>query len=90
MLIGNYNSAVHKNDTVYLLGDICFRVGVDKGNELISYLKGKKYLIRGKHDRKYDESLFEDIRDFMTISANGLYISLMHYPIRRLVESKRI
>lgn len=81
VLVDNYNSVVRKNDNVYLLGDICFRIGVDKGNELISSLKGKKYLIRGNHDKKYDESLFEDIRDFMTISVNGLYISLMHYPM---------
>lgn len=81
VLIDNYNSVVHKDDTVYLLGDICFRIGVEKANELIASLKGKKYLIRGNHDKKYDESLFEDIRDFMTISVNGLHISLMHYPM---------
>ena len=81
VLIENYNSVVHKDDTVYLLGDICFRIGVEKANELIASLKGKKYLIRGNHDKKYDESLFEDIRDFMTISVNGLHISLMHYPM---------
>lgn len=81
VLIDNYNSVVHQNDTVYLLGDICFRIGVDKANELIASLKGKKYLICGNHDKKYDKSLFEDIRDFMNISANGLHISLMHYPM---------
>jgi calcineurin-like phosphoesterase family protein len=81
VLIENYNSVVHKDDTVYLLGDVCFRIGVEKANELIASLKGKKYLIRGNHDKKYDESLFEDIRDFMTISVNGLHISLMHYPM---------
>ena len=81
VLIENYNSVVHKDDTVYLLGDICFRIGVEKSNELISSLNGKKYLIWGNHDKKYDESLFEDIRDFMTISVNGLHISLMHYPM---------
>ena len=81
VLIENYNSVVHKDDTVYLLGDICFRIGVEKANELIASLKGKKYLIRGNHDKKYDESLFEDIRDFMTISVNELHISLMHYPM---------
>lgn len=48
---------------------------------LIALLKGKKYLIRGNHDKKYDESLFEEVRDFMTISVNGLHISLMHYPM---------
>ena len=81
VLIENYNSVVHKDDTVYLLGDICFRIGVEKANELIASLKGKKYLIRGNHDKKYDENLFEDIRDFMTISVNGRHISLMHYPM---------
>lgn len=70
MLIENYNSVVHKNDTVYLLGDICFRIGIEKANELIASLKGKKYLIRGNHDKKYDEKLFEEVRDFMTISAD--------------------
>lgn len=60
--------------------DICFHIEVENANELIAPLKGKKYLIRGNHDKKYDESLFEDIRDFMTISVNGQHISLMHYP----------
>lgn len=70
VLIANYNSVVHKNDTVYLLGDICFRIGVDRANELIASMNGKKYLIKGNHDKKYDESLFEEVRDFMTISVN--------------------
>ena len=52
VLIANYNSVVHKNDTVYLLGDICFRIGVDKANELIASMNGKKYLIKGNHDKK--------------------------------------
>ena len=81
MLIENYNSVVHNNDTVYLLGDICFRIGVERANDIIASLKGKKYLIRGNHDKKYDENLFEEVRDFMTISADGFHISLMHYPM---------
>lgn len=81
VLIDNYNWVVHQNDTVYLLGDICFCIGVDRANELIASLKGKKYLICGNHDKKYDKSLFIDVKDFMTISANGLHISLMHYPM---------
>ena len=81
VLINNYNSIVRENDTVYLLGDICYRISVNEANELLASLKGKKYLILGNHDKKYDKSLFEDIRDFMTISENGLHISLMHYPM---------
>lgn len=80
-LIANYNAVVHKNDTVYILGDISHRIGVNMANELIARLNGKKYLIKGNHDKKYDESLFEDIRDFMTVSLNGHYIALMHYPM---------
>lgn len=48
VLIENYNSVVHKDDTVYLLGDICFRIGVEKANELIASLKGKKVFNPGK------------------------------------------
>ena len=88
VLIVNYNSVVHKNDTVYLLGDICFRIGVDRANELIASMNGKKYLIKGNHDKKYDESLFEEVRDFMTISANGMNIALMHYPMLSWPKSR--
>jgi calcineurin-like phosphoesterase family protein len=51
-LIKNYNSVVHKDDTVYILGDIAHRIGVTYANELISRLNGKKYLIKGNHDKK--------------------------------------
>lgn len=45
ILIDNYNSVVHKDDTVYILGDICYRISVDSANDLIASLKGKKYLM---------------------------------------------
>lgn len=31
-----YNDVVHKNDTVYLLGDISHHLSMDRANELIS------------------------------------------------------
>ena len=34
-LIRNINSMVHKNDTVYLLGDATHRISLDEGNDLI-------------------------------------------------------
>ena len=58
---------VHKNDTVYLLGDVTHRVSLDEANELISKLNGHKILICGNHDKKYDESLFEGIYDFLEL-----------------------
>ena len=80
-LIDNYNAVVRKNDTVYILGDICHRVTVDKANEFISKLNGKKILIKGNHDKVYDPELFEDIGDFMTISMLGHTFAMMHYPM---------
>ena len=81
ILIQNYNAVVHKNDTVYILGDISHHLPMDRANELISRLNGKKILIKGNHDKKDDLELFEEICDFKTVSLNGLYFALMHYPM---------
>jgi len=80
-IIGNYNAFVGHDDTVYLLGDLCHHLKVEEANELISMLRGRKILVRGNHDKNYDASLFEEIADFKTISANGIYIAMMHYPM---------
>ena len=42
---------------------------------------GRKILIKGNHDKKYDSNLFDEIRDFKTVSLNGQSFSLMHYPM---------
>lgn len=81
VLICNYNAVIHKNDTVYILGDISHHLHVEQANELIRKMNGKKVLIKGNHDKKYDSELFEDISDFKTVSLNGIYFALMHYPM---------
>ena len=81
VLIDNYNAVVQKNDTVYILGDISHHMHVEQTNELLRKMKGKKFLIRGNHDKMYDETLFEEICDFKTVSLNGTYFALMHYPM---------
>jgi calcineurin-like phosphoesterase family protein len=81
VLIRNYNSLINRNDTVYLLGDICHHMTVEQANEIISKFNGKKILLTGNHDKKYDPSLFEEICDFKTISIDNTYFVLMHYPI---------
>ena len=65
VLIDNYNTAVCQDDTVYILGDLCYRMRVGDANDIISGLNGKKYLIKGNHDKNYDPGLFCDVRDFM-------------------------
>lgn len=81
VIISNYNAMVGSDDTVYLLGDICHRIPVEEANKLIDRLKGKKILIKGNHDKRYDPALFEEITDFKTIALNGVNIALMHYPM---------
>ena len=54
---------------------------VEDANELIGRMNGKKYLLIGNHDKKYDPALFCEMRDFMTVSLNGRYFALMHYPM---------
>ena len=68
-LIRNINSMVHKNDTVYLLGDATHRISLDEANDLISKLNGHKIRIRGNHDKKYDKSLFEGIYDILALKG---------------------
>lgn len=81
VLINNWNKVVTKNDTVYILGDIAHRVPVEKVNEFINQLNGKKILVKGNHDEDYDENLFEEICDFKEIKYHKVHFSLMHYPL---------
>lgn len=80
-LIQNYNSMVHKNDLVYILGDLTYKISVEESNMLIQQLKGRKVLIRGNHDLKYDSSLFEDILDYKEFNQEKIKYVLMHYPL---------
>lgn len=81
VLLQNFNSVVHKDDTFYILGDICHHMKIEDADELIRKMNGKKYLIIGNHDKKYDPRLFEDIRDFMKVSVDGCNFALVHYPM---------
>ena len=49
VLLQNFNSVVHKDDTVYILGDICHHMKIEDADELIRKMNGKKYLIIGNH-----------------------------------------
>jgi calcineurin-like phosphoesterase family protein len=85
-LIENWNSCVTSRDEIYILGDFIFRKNVAEANEIIRKLKGKKYLIRGNHDKfadksTFDKSAFEWIRDYHVLEYNNFRFVLFHYPI---------
>jgi len=39
------------NDEIYVLGDFLYKGDGRKADELLSRLKGKKYLIKGNHEK---------------------------------------
>lgn len=58
-LIRQWNKKVHKNDDVYILGDLSFRAE-HPISYYLSQMKGRKYLIVGNHDNywmKHEESI---------------------------------
>lgn len=84
-LISRWNSKVHRNDTVYILGDLMFRN--EKPPEVyLRQLNGKKHLIIGNHDRtwinKCDLNLFfESVTNLNFISDGKRQMTVCHYPM---------
>lgn len=79
-LIKNWNNTIKQSDTVYILGDLTMKMRVDDANKIISKLNGKKILIRGNHDRLYNEELFQEICDYKELKYNKQTFILSHYP----------
>ncbi len=80
-LIANYNAIVGKNDTVYILGDLSYKVPVEAIPNLLARLKGTKILIRGNHDNRSCDDLYKYVKDFERITVEGMDLTLMHYPM---------
>jgi calcineurin-like phosphoesterase family protein len=81
-LITNWNAVVRPADEVYVLGDFIFAKTVDEVESVTQRLNGRKYLIRGNHDRvAICESSFEWIKDYHEMTAHNLKFVLFHYPI---------
>lgn len=88
IMIQNWNSVVHNDDTVYIVGDFCHRNDKSPAYYL-ARLKGRKILVRGNHDKWIENNLaaaemFESITNLTHVydpSLNGHHISLCHYPL---------
>lgn len=51
-LIANWNAAVRPEDTVWHLGDFCYRCSEEYARSVFARLRGKRrFLVRGNHDR---------------------------------------
>ncbi len=85
-MIRNWNDRVADDDTVCIVGDF-WHNGKTQPNEILKRLSGKKYLIRGNHDRWMDgetAKLLAGQSNLMHIfdpSCGGHPVTVCHYPM---------
>ncbi len=82
-LIKRWNAAVSKEDVVYVLGDMFWKV--PKENiDVLKKLSGQKFLIAGNHDSVKHEPFIKEfvkVVDYLEVDDEGRNIVLCHYPI---------
>jgi len=85
-IITNWNSIVGKSDEVYVLGDFLYKGSGQSATNILRKLHGKKYLIKGNHEKylnspKFDNTLYEWVKDYHEIVFKDSRFILFHYPI---------
>ena len=85
-MIARWNSRVRNNDEVVILGDFSISPNGSEVNRILERLQGKKFLIRGNHERylesrKFDPGHFGWIEDYKELRDNKRKVILSHYPI---------
>lgn len=91
-LIENWNSRVHGNDTVYVLGDMFFHS--QNAESILRRLKGKKRLLVGNHDGSWMTKLdaaqyFVSIDHLAEITDGQHALTLCHYPLLTWKHARR-
>lgn len=87
-LIRNWNSRVHKNDTIYIVGDLFFR-NRRSAEGYLEELKGRKHLVLGNHDISWYKKAsaahwadyFDSVQPMVTIRDGNALVTLCHYPM---------
>ncbi len=85
VLIELWNGRVQPDDTVYIVGDFCYRS--DRSADwYLRQLKGHKILIEGNHDKAVLENpkalhYLEDVAKMMHVQDGDRQICLCHYPL---------
>ena len=85
-MIDNWNSLITNRDEIYILGDFMYKGKAKDANEILSKLKGRKYLIKGNHEKYLDDpefkpEAFEWINNYHVFKHEGVKIVLFHYPM---------
>ena len=85
VLMDNWNRKVHRDDTVYIMGDLMFR-NEKPAAWYLDRLKGKKHLFIGNHDGRWMKTVdldryFESVSMMGTFSDGQHKIPGCHYPM---------
>lgn len=86
-MIGLWNKNVRsKRDEIYILGDFVFGGTGKQANQILRQLNGRKFLIRGNHEKylydpEFDQNNFEWIKDYCSFKQDHRKFVLFHYPI---------
>lgn len=82
-LVRNINQVVGVDDTLWILGDVSYRIGRDEVKVLLSQISCRDLrLVRGNHDQDWSNTdLFQEICDYKELKLDGRRVCLMHYPI---------
>ena len=85
VLIELWNGRVQPDDTVYIVGNLCYRSG-NTADWYLRQLKGHKILILGNHDAPILDNpkalhYLEGVEKMMNIRDGDKKICLCHYPL---------
>ena len=90
-LIARWNKKVHKNDIVYITGDVIWKKSLL--SQYMKRLKGIKILIKGNHDVwAKDETThvnFDKVLSYHEFNHEGHPITLCHYPMLEWNASRK-
>lgn len=71
-LVSNWNAVVRSDDTVWHLGDFCYRCSEEHARSIFDRLRGRKrFLVRGNHDRISVRLPWDGIFDVARVVVSG-------------------
>lgn len=79
-LVSNWNHAVGKHDTTYILGDFAYK----RHNHWVNRLNGKKILILGNHDKmsQLELSQFAEVHKLLDTQIDKQLVTMCHYKMQ--------
>lgn len=81
-LIRSINERVSTADTLWILGDISYRLNREDASKLIRKINCRDIrLVKGNHDKEWDGyGLFREICDYKELKLDNRRVILSHYP----------